>query len=56
MTDGEIFYQIRTGIRHPGMPAWNIPDKQVWQFVLYIRDPAETAPMSVVSAAGRRTG
>src|SRR5471032_3388567 len=37
MTDGEIFYHIRNGIRNTAMPAWNFPDRQVWQLVAYIR-------------------
>ena len=37
MTDGEIFYHIRNGIRNTAMPAWNMPDRQIWQLVAYIR-------------------
>jgi predicted CXXCH cytochrome family protein len=37
LTDGEIFYHIRNGIRNTAMPAWNMPDRQVWQLVTYIR-------------------
>jgi predicted CXXCH cytochrome family protein len=37
MSDGEIFYHIRNGIRNTAMPAWNMPDGQVWQLVSYIR-------------------
>jgi predicted CXXCH cytochrome family protein len=37
MSDGEIFYYIRNGIRNTAMPAWNFPDRQVWQLVAYIR-------------------
>ena len=35
--DGELFYHIRNGIRNTGMPAWNLPDRQIWQLVSYIR-------------------
>ena len=38
MSDGEIFYHIRNGIRNTAMPAWNFPDRQVWQLVAYIRN------------------
>ena len=38
MSDGEIFYHIRNGIRNTAMPSWNLPDNQVWQLVTYIRD------------------
>jgi len=38
MSDGEIFFHIKNGIRHTGMPAWEMPDRQLWQVVLYIRN------------------
>jgi predicted CXXCH cytochrome family protein len=38
LTDGEVFYHIRNGIRNTAMPAWNLPDRQVWQLVSYIRN------------------
>src|SRR5579863_726334 len=28
MSDGEIFYHIRNGIRNTAMPAWSLPDRQ----------------------------
>ena len=37
LTDGEIFYHIRNGIRNTAMPAWNMPDREVWQLVAYVR-------------------
>ncbi|MDA8249630.1 MAG: cytochrome c, partial [Rhodospirillales bacterium] len=37
LTDGELFYYIRNGIRNTGMPAWNMPDQQLWQVVAYLR-------------------
>lgn len=43
MPDGEIFYHIRNGIRNTAMPAWNFPDRQVWQLVAYIRNLAIVA-------------
>lgn len=45
MTDGELFYHIRNGIRNTGMPAWNMPDQQVWQIVLYLRHLPITVPL-----------
>jgi mono/diheme cytochrome c family protein len=42
MTDGEVFYHIRNGIRNTGMPAWTLPDRQVWQLVLYMRNLPKT--------------
>src|SRR6202051_2160259 len=38
-SDGELFYHIRNGIRNTGMPAWNLPDRQIWRLVRYIRPP-----------------
>jgi len=38
MSDGEIFYHIRNGIRNTAMPAWNLPDRQIWQLVAHIRN------------------
>ena len=37
MPDGEIFYHIRNGIRNTGMPAWDMPDRDIWRLVAYIR-------------------
>jgi predicted CXXCH cytochrome family protein len=43
LSDGEIFYHIRNGIRNTAMPAWNFPDQQVWQLVAYLRNLAIVA-------------
>jgi predicted CXXCH cytochrome family protein len=45
LTDGEIFYHIRNGVRNTAMPAWSFPDRQVWQLVTYLRHlPATAGP------------
>jgi predicted CXXCH cytochrome family protein len=44
LSDGEIFYHIRNGIRNTAMPAWNFPDRQVWQLVSHIRRLPNIAP------------
>ena len=31
MSDGELFYHLKNGIRHTGMPAWTLPDRKLWQ-------------------------
>jgi predicted CXXCH cytochrome family protein len=49
--DGELFYHIRNGIRNTGMPAWNLPDRQIWQLVSYIRHLPEVASLIPVAAA-----
>jgi predicted CXXCH cytochrome family protein len=37
LSDGELFYHIRNGIRNTAMPAWDLPDRQLWQLVAYLR-------------------
>jgi len=49
-SDGELFYHIRNGIRNTGMPAWNLPDRQIWQIVSYIRHLPEVAAMTPEAA------
>jgi predicted CXXCH cytochrome family protein len=46
LTDGEIFYHVRNGIRNTAMPAWNMPDRQIWQLVAYLRHLPLVAPLS----------
>src|SRR3984885_3991235 len=50
-SDGELFYHIRNGIRNTGMPAWNLPDRQIWQLVSYIRHLPGVAAMTPEAAA-----
>jgi len=42
LTDGEIHYIIKNGIRLTGMPAWGNPhearDEESWKYVLFIRN------------------
>jgi len=38
LTDGELLFHITNGIRHTGMPAWNLAERQGWQLVAYIRE------------------
>ncbi|MGH6815371.1 MAG: c-type cytochrome, partial [Hyphomicrobiaceae bacterium] len=45
LSDGEIFHHIRNGIRNTGMPAWDMPDDDIWQLVAYIRRLPEVAPV-----------
>jgi predicted CXXCH cytochrome family protein len=52
MRDGEIFYHIRNGIRNTAMPAWNLPDRQVWQLVTYLRHLPITAAMDQPATGG----
>jgi len=50
MTDGEIFYHVRNGIRNTGMPAWGFPDREMWQLVLFMRHLPKTADMAADEA------
>lgn len=43
--DGEIFLNIRAGIKGTGMPAFSqIPTDQVWQIIAYLRSLNSSAP------------
>ena len=55
MSDGEIFYHIRNGIRNTAMPAWDFPDAQVWQLVSYIRNLPVVASREQQDIAGQQT-
>ena len=37
LSDGELFYIIRNGIRFTGMPGWGGEDEDNWKLVLFIR-------------------
>jgi predicted CXXCH cytochrome family protein len=56
LSDGEIFYHIRNGIRNTAMPAWNFPDRQVWQLVAYLRNLAIVAAPKNEDIADRQEG
>ena len=49
--DGELFYHIRNGIRNTGMPAWDLPDRQIWQLVSYLRHLPQVASLIPAAAA-----
>lgn len=38
VTDGELFYFIRNGIRNTAMAGWQFPDTETWRLVAYIRN------------------
>ncbi|HEV8019517.1 MAG TPA: c-type cytochrome [Steroidobacteraceae bacterium] len=64
MTDGEVFYHLKNGIRHTGMPAWSLPDRQLWQVTAYLRhlphvaafSPASTTEATVPAATAHYVG
>jgi len=37
LTDGELFYILKNGIRFTGMPGWGGADEENWKLVLFIR-------------------
>ena len=37
LTDGELLYIVRNGIRFTGMPGWGGEDEENWKLVLFIR-------------------
>ena len=45
MQDGEVFYHIRNGIRHTAMPGSGMPDEQIWQLVVYLRNLPKVASL-----------
>jgi mono/diheme cytochrome c family protein len=56
LTDGQAFTYIHDGIRNTAMPAWNLPDNQIWRIVVFLRhmpptaDPAGEQTISVPGA------
>jgi len=57
MSDGELFYHLKNGIRHTGMPAWTLPDRKLWQVSGYLRHlPRPAAPSPQMAAEQLPTG
>lgn len=46
LTDGELFYIIKNGVRFTGMPGWNLEDNHNWSLVSLIRQFAKETPAS----------
>jgi mono/diheme cytochrome c family protein len=46
LTDGEIFYVIKNGVRFTGMPGWDLEDNDNWSLVALIRQFAKDGPAS----------
>jgi predicted CXXCH cytochrome family protein len=51
VSDGEIFYHIRHGIRNTGMPGVSLPDRSVWQLVAYVRHLPKVAAREPAAGA-----
>jgi hypothetical protein len=37
LTDGELLYIIKNGVRFTAMPAWDMSDQHYWRLVALIR-------------------
>ena len=47
LTDGQIFTYVNDGICNTAMPAWDLPENEVWQIVAFLRHlPPTAAPGS----------
>ena len=44
LTDGEMFYIIKNGVRFTGMPGWDLDDNHNWSLVSLIRQFAKESP------------
>ena len=55
LSDGELFYIVKNGIRFTGMPGWDGEDDDNWKLVLFLRHlpvltPKELELMKEVNA------
>lgn len=53
LSDGELFYIIRNGIRFTGMPGWNSRDDEIWKLVLFIRNLPQQTPEDLAAMDAR---
>src|SRR5580693_2541606 len=44
LTDGQVFTYINDGIRNTAMPAWDLPEKEIWQIVAFLRHLPPSVP------------
>ncbi len=47
LSDGELFYIIKNGIRFTGMPGWGGEDEENWKLVLFIRHLPRITPKEI---------
>ena len=47
LSDGELFYIIKNGVRFTGMPGWGGSDEDNWSLVLFIRHLPELTDQEV---------
>jgi mono/diheme cytochrome c family protein len=53
LTDGEMFYIIKNGVRFAGMPGWDLRDQQIWNLVFLLRQFAKDNPAPQGSGKSR---
>jgi mono/diheme cytochrome c family protein len=44
LSDGEIFYIIKNGIRFTGMPGWGGDDEENWKLIAFVRHLPHLSP------------
>lgn len=47
LSDGELFYIIKNGVRFTGMPGWGGSDEDNWKLVLFIRHLPALTPLEL---------
>lgn len=47
LTDGEILFIIKNGIRFTGMPGWGGEDEENWKLALFIRHLPKLSPQEI---------
>ena len=47
LSDGELFYLIKNGVRFTGMPGWGGSDEDNWKLVLFIRHLPQITPQEL---------
>lgn len=46
LTDGDLFYIVKNGVRFTGMPAWDLPDDHNWRLVALLRQLPKQSPVN----------
>ena len=47
MSDGDLFYTIKNGIRFTGMPGWSFSDEKAWRLVAFIHHLPQLTPADI---------
>src|ERR1039457_6889883 len=54
LTDGELFYIIKNGVRFTAMPAWDMSDQHNWRLVALIRRLPNESPSGQADDGGKK--